>query len=107
MWFFEAKQKLTDQTPFLRQSHVSFLVADWSVQPRFYRREQLNTAHCEKLTVDKRGGCAGDSVDQAVVVILSRSNRSRSSRSPEHDDASADPPVCLDRYKGDGASPRT
>ena len=42
---------------------VSFLVADWSVQPRFYRREQLNTAHCEKLTVNKRGGCTGDSVD--------------------------------------------
>jgi len=33
------------------------------LQDRFYRAEQFNTAHCVKLTVDKRGGCAGDSVD--------------------------------------------
>lgn len=49
---------------------VSFLGPNGSLQPRFYRREQFNPAHCIKLTVDKRGGCTGDSVDQTVGVVL-------------------------------------
>jgi hypothetical protein len=31
---------------------VSFLVANRSVQARFYRGEQLNAARCEELTVN-------------------------------------------------------